>query len=317
MVNAEVLCKHGKIPRNCYSCHVEFIPQEKSEMDALHETISELKIRVSKLEEYKRLQDDINKKDQYFLELSHELYTKLEEHRKKQIDENRTVSKHLSQLDQDNAELNSRQNDLTTDIEMLCEIAERLGVLEIEMVNIKIYSHSMQEKVWQENISKRIEKLEDANPIKDIYNKLKDLEEKQRFDKDRITHHNEWLLEHDKLKSRLESHDDKINILLLKLNNLENAFKEATQDFESPTKDDFVKFDPGVLIPTDMDYANTGTIPKTTGLTFEEAITAFKAGKTIAWYISDTPMAIYEPKIGLGYGFEHDHIHSNHWGIVE
>jgi hypothetical protein len=137
-------CKHGKIFRNCYTCHIEHNPP-KTEVDTLHEMISELKIRVSKLEEYKRLQDDNNKGFQYFSELAHkhylDLHTRteklenspfgksatyhplfkrlseleewtrkeedairdklknLDEHRKKQIDENRAVSKHLSEID--------------------------------------------------------------------------------------------------------------------------------------------------------------------------------------------------------------------------
>jgi hypothetical protein len=55
-------CRHSIIQRNCYACHLEYInSQEKTQLDTLHETICELKIRVSKLEEYKRLQDDLNK----------------------------------------------------------------------------------------------------------------------------------------------------------------------------------------------------------------------------------------------------------------
>ncbi len=114
MSSIDGFCKHGITSRNCYSCH-----SEKTELDTLHETISELKIRVSKLEEYKRLQDDLNKGYQYFLENNHDLYIILDNYRKKQIDENRAVSKHLTQLDNDNAELNSRQNDQDIETESL------------------------------------------------------------------------------------------------------------------------------------------------------------------------------------------------------
>lgn len=99
MVNSGGLCKHLKISRNCYTCHLEYnYPKEKTQLDTLHETISELKVRVSKLEEYKRLQDDKNKWFEYFYETSHKQYLELDDHRKKQIDENRAISKHLDRL---------------------------------------------------------------------------------------------------------------------------------------------------------------------------------------------------------------------------
>jgi cell fate (sporulation/competence/biofilm development) regulator YlbF (YheA/YmcA/DUF963 family) len=61
-MDREEKCKHSMIQRKCYACHLEYInSQEKTQLDTLYETISELKIRISKLEEYKRLQVDENR----------------------------------------------------------------------------------------------------------------------------------------------------------------------------------------------------------------------------------------------------------------
>lgn len=114
MSGIDGLCKHGKIFRNCYTCHIEHNPP-KTEVDTLHEMISELKIRVSKLEEYKRLQDDVNKERAHlinyksYLALADEI-KKLDEHRKKQIDENRAVSRHFDRLDEEIKNLDEHLN---------------------------------------------------------------------------------------------------------------------------------------------------------------------------------------------------------------
>lgn len=120
MSGIEGFCKHGNIWRNCYSCHIDFTyPKEITPMDTIHETLSELKIRVSKLEEYKRLQDDINKERAHlinyksYLDLADEIkklsdfqsiinqrWATCVEHKNKQIDENRSVYKHLIDLDE-------------------------------------------------------------------------------------------------------------------------------------------------------------------------------------------------------------------------
>ena len=151
-------CEHHRIPRNCYLCYLhrnDYDPTKKTTMDTLYETISELKIRITKLEQYARLQADHNNLQReinltlnaHYTQTCRELNV-LQEHRKKQIDENR-------------------------------DLGDRIAILEREIVDIKIYSHPMQEKVWQQNISTRIEQLEqtnqqaiDANPIKDIYELL-------------------------------------------------------------------------------------------------------------------------------------------------
>lgn len=120
MSGIEGFCKHGNIWRNCYSCHIDFTyPKEITPMDTIHETLSELKIRVSKLEEYKRLQDDINKERAHlisyksYLDLADEIkklsdfqsiinqrWSTCVEHKNRQIDENRSVYKHLIDLEE-------------------------------------------------------------------------------------------------------------------------------------------------------------------------------------------------------------------------
>lgn len=88
-------CKHNNIKRNCYNCFVESWwgnDDDKKPMDTLNEKLSELQIRIAKLEQYKLLQDDMNTN----------LYQKVnfvDEHRKSQINENRAVSKHFDILD--------------------------------------------------------------------------------------------------------------------------------------------------------------------------------------------------------------------------
>lgn len=59
MSSNQEYCKHNNITRNCYSCHLEHT-YPKSETDTLHEKLTELTIRINKLEQYKRLQDDEN-----------------------------------------------------------------------------------------------------------------------------------------------------------------------------------------------------------------------------------------------------------------
>ena len=113
MDNLDENCKHGQITRNCYSCYLHRNDNEPVNFqDMIFSTLSELKIRIAKLEQYKLLQDDINK-------YSHIVIGFCDEQRKKQIDENRAVEKYLTRLEEDNAELNSRQNDLSEDVEML------------------------------------------------------------------------------------------------------------------------------------------------------------------------------------------------------
>lgn len=115
-------CKHGRIQRNCYICHLEFVyPQNpKAEMDTLHETISELKVRVSKLEEYKRLADDEIKKLSDFQSVINHRWSTCVIHKNKQIDENRAVSKHLTDLDE------SYQG-LSAEVRHLLEISKKNG----------------------------------------------------------------------------------------------------------------------------------------------------------------------------------------------
>ena len=56
---------------------------------------------------------------------------------------------------------------------------------------------------------------------------------------------------------------------------------------------------------------------KTSNLTFEEAITAFKAGKNIRFNDGLTTSTTYGPRKDLCYGFAYSYICQDHWEIVE
>ncbi len=142
----ENTCKHQRLPRNCYLCYMhrhEYEPTRKTPMDALHETISELKIRITKLEQYSRLQADHNTL-QREINLTLDNHIKeLNEHRKKQIDENRAVAKHFDDLDGWREALD---NDLGSAHEK---------IIKLETMN---------------------QRAIDANPIKDIYERFAEID---------------------------------------------------------------------------------------------------------------------------------------------
>jgi len=185
-------CKHGKVTRNCYACHIDHV-YSKTELDTLNESLSELKIRLSKLEQYLRLQADHNKLQQTIItELANHI-NELQEHRKKQIDENRAVSKHLTDLD------------------------ESYQGLSHELRNL-------------------LEKLSDNDFVK--------------FDPADYT-----------------DEDDE-------------SKKSVTFDLGNGNRTE-VRFVGNVTIPKETLCMDKFTKPKTTGLTLEEAITAFKTGKKI------------------------------------
>ena len=169
MDNLDENCKHGQITRNCYSCYLHRNDNEPVNFqDMIFSTLSELKIRIAKLEQYKLLQDDINK-------YSHIVIGFCDEHRKKQIDQNVAVSNHLDCHDED-------------------------------------VRYLVKEKII--------------------------------------------------LEKGCAEHNDKLNILLIRMDKLDLAIKLATE---------YVLFE-------ESDYDDE---PKTIGLTFEEAITAFKKGGKI------------------------------------
>lgn len=66
MDSIEENCKHNRLPRNCYLCYLHRHDNEPVNLqDMIFTTLSELKVRIAKLEEYKRLQDDdIKKQDE-------------------------------------------------------------------------------------------------------------------------------------------------------------------------------------------------------------------------------------------------------------
>lgn len=112
------------------------------EIDALHKTISDLKIRIAKLEEYKRLQDDTNthnaKHNVSLCDAMHDLEKDIHDHYAKQVDENRAVFKHLTQLDEDNAELNTTINDHELQLQLIPKNLENTMEVNIEILHAKI-----------------------------------------------------------------------------------------------------------------------------------------------------------------------------------
>jgi seryl-tRNA synthetase len=202
MSNIEGFCKHGAIARNCYSCHIE-----KTEVDKLYEKISELMVRVSKLEEYSRLQADHNNLQREINTVLNNSVKDLDEHRKRQMDENRAVFKHLTDL--------------------------------------------------------------------------------------------------------------------------EESYQGLSAELRHLLQKPYFSFDPGMLDTTKVRFVSKIDIPKetlcmekftqqkTTGLTFEQAITAFKAGKKIRFHDGMTESSIYIPNIAHGYGFDYSDICRDHWEIVE
>lgn len=238
MFNTESLCSHGNIPQNCPSCNLVYIrPQEKSELDTLRETISELKTRVSILEE----------------------------HQKKQIDENYAVSKHLDDLYGWKKVLDS---DLGSDYERIMELE---------------YSDKERNKSYR-YLRERVEKLENFSDFKkleeclfnglqthltilNMETRLKELEEWTRSDEDAI---------------------------YLRLNKLEKHILFMLSDHKTQVNES-----------------------KTTGLTFEEAMTAFKSGKKIRFHDGMSVSTIYEPKKPWAFGFGYDEIQRDQWEIVD
>lgn len=155
-------CKHNRIPRNCYLCYLHRYDRKdnKTPMDTLHEKLSELQIRIAKLEQYKLLQDDMNTN----------IYQKVnfvDEHRKKQIDENRAVSKHFDELDLKTKILltpEDRIKDINHSIDHLHECgveqAKQMKDLTLRICDIEAMN----------------QKAIDANPIKDIYERFEKIE---------------------------------------------------------------------------------------------------------------------------------------------
>lgn len=280
-MDTEPNCKHNRVPRNCYLCYMhrhEYDPTKKTTMDTLHETLSELKIRIAKLEEYKRLQDDENK-------TNNRLFARFNEDIKNHAEAITKLDSWIDALDHDcgsahekiiKLEELAKERAHLINYKSYLDLGDRIAILEREIVDIKIYSHPMQEKVWQQNISTRIEQLEqtnqqaiDANPIKDIYERFTEIDR------------------------QLKNQGD-INVVLL-------------DKFKSVIKNEIVKTRE-CMVTTPI---------KTTGLTFEEAITAFKAGKKIRFHDGMSESSIYIPNNNHGYGFCYSKIIRDHWEIIE
>ena len=338
MDSTEDLCKHHKIKRNCYSCHIEHVhgEQEKTQLDTLHETISELRVRVSKLEEYKRLQDDQNTEvNKNIFDLNdfrngqisvNSIHVKhidnLDEHRKKQIDENRALSKHLDRFDEEVKNLDEFINELT----------KRTNGLEFSLAVVPKNLENMVEINFND-LNERLQKLENLSDFKKLEAcvldgaqthltclkleaRVKELEEnsirvldvfKEQLMKkiDEVKTSEQVRESVRKWRDYFEEHDIKMNEENQKM--LEKLHMQKHK----------ISIDPGNLDTTIIRCVNTGTIPKTSGLTFEEAMTAFKAGKKIRFHDGMSESTTYEPKASWGFGFDYDKIQRDHWEIVE
>ncbi len=274
MDSIETNCKHHRIPRNCYLCYMHRHDHDekhyKTSMDTLHETLSELKIRIAKLEEYKRLQDDINgaqiKANDVFCDTMHDFEKELKkisdfqsvinqrwgtcvEHKNKQIDENRAASKHFDDLD----------SAMEVNVNILHEKIEQANnwILKVEKdLTLRVFE---------------LERLIESN-------KYVPFDEEDYDDE----------VEPPVILDMVDSNGEKVRFI----GKIENPK-------ETLCMDKFAK-------------------PKTTGLTFEEAIIAFKAGKKIKLIDEFSCAVIYEVihDKDKGYGFQHSHIFSNDWEIV-
>lgn len=270
----EAYCKHLQVSRNCYSCFIERQEEQYQLSDAL-KLISDFAIRIAKLEEYKRLQDDINQS-------LHAVIGFCDEHRKKQSDENRAVSKHFDNLKHS-----------------VCEARKQIGQLDDFQNQQVVYITEIKDQQSRDVIS--------LNSYINMWlnqsgGRMQEIETQQRHDMARITHLNEWLIKIDTFRDSINSHDEKINILLLKLNTLEAAFKES-QELVPFDEDDYIDEADESEPPVILNLVNNNgeqvqfvgrfadsketlcmdkfTKPKTTGLTFEEAYHACKSGKNV------------------------------------
>lgn len=176
----ELQCKHNRLPRNCYLCYLHRNDnRDKTPMDTLHETISELKIRIAKLEEYKRLQDD-DIREHHKQHVGNITYlTKEKIILEKRIDEFEDF--HLQQI-QHNTNLLERMHD--TEVQQRHDGA-RLINLEDEITKINGWINALDTDCGSAH--EKIIKLEqtnqqaiDANPIKDIYERFAEIERQSK-----------------------------------------------------------------------------------------------------------------------------------------
>lgn len=141
--------------------------------------------------------------------------------------------------------------------------------------------------------------------VEDLKNRLQEIETQQRHDMDQLRHHNEWLLKHDELEDKIDNAHKELTILLIRMSNLDMVMSLAKY-FDKNITDYSEDFD-------EVDES------KTTGLTFEEAMTAFKAGKDIKFNDGMSSSNIYEPNpdVELWHGFSYQQILRDHWEIVK
>jgi chromosome segregation ATPase len=322
MEDSEPYCKHLRILRNCYSCFKEFEEQPEprnyfSEIDDAFKAIADFALRIGKLEEYKRLQDDRNAEQS---KISDRIYDYIHDFEKDIKNHGQSIAKlenspfdkpplyiHLSaKVDEcvgEIGKLKSTRASADLVVHHYRTLTDRLEKIDQDINELTQRGNDLDFKL--SIIPTTIDNMVKTN-FDTLADRMKEIEVQQRHDMSRITHHNEWLLEHDKLKDKIETNHERTNILLIKMNNLDLAMSLA-KDFDKNITDyaeDFKDFD-------ELDE------PKTTGLTFEEAITAFKAGKKIRFHDGMSESTIYVPKAAWGFGFDYNKICRDHWEIVK
>lgn len=276
-------CKHGvEHMFQCHMCFMEYAEdkREKSAMDTLHEKLSELQIRIAKLEQYKLLQEDINNEHLQFIKI-------LIAHKNQQIDENRCISRHFDQLNEDHAELNSRQNDLVADIELLQGWKDLLdtdcGSAHEKIIKLE-HKSKMHDAKYDEyecyNI--RISELEEYKRLQDDFNT------------GQISVNTFHVKELEKLATKYGE---------CELNSIRTNIRMS--ELEKNAR--YMMGDPSVQIHKPE--------TKTTGLTFEEAIISFKLGHKIKRV--GFPMTLWMEKCAHTYIFSLDDLMAKDWEILD
>lgn len=340
MDSTEDLCKHHKIQRNCYTCFVNrewSFDEDKTPLDTLHETISELRVRISKLEEYKRLQDDQNTEvNKNIFDLNdfrngqisvNSIHVKhidnLDEHRKKQIDENRAVSKSLDDIREDIRELTQRNNGLEFSLAIVPKNLENMVEINFNDLNERLQKlenlsdfkkleacvlDGAQTHLTCLKLEARVKELEENSiRVLDVFKEelMKKIDEVKTVEQVRETA-KKWREYFDENEAKLNEENQKM---------LEKLHMQKHK----------ISIDPGSLDTTVIRCVGTGTIPaetlcmdkfaapKNPGLSFDEAFHAFLTGKSIKQK-GGTRFTLANPN---AHTFTPNEILANDWEICE
>ncbi len=240
-----------------------------NDIHKLYESLCELKVRIAKLEEHKRLQEDENREvNQCIFDLNGFRHAQIphnnivderlkifNDHRKKQIDENRAVSRHLTNLDEDIVKVTESVNEFVET--NFNNLNERLKKLEQSKVDdVPITFSLMGERI--EKLEQMNEQVIKANPIKDIYERF-DVLHKHRCKQELL---NGAIYDHiHDFEKELKELENKLNVLLLQIKAIE--------------------FGMGMNTCEAFHTINAPNEPKNTDLTTEEAISALRRGSRV------------------------------------